>query len=179
MPPSDAQLYQRAAHDGEAFGQLYDRYERALLAYFMREVRSAELAADLAAETFAALLVARRKDTLIEEPRAWLYATGRRKLIDAYRRGVIDDATRRRLGLERLELDEATIRQIEMLGADDAAAAELLALPTEQRDAIRARVIDERPYEEIARDIGCSEAVVRKRVSRGLSFLRRRLQEQN
>jgi RNA polymerase sigma-70 factor (ECF subfamily) len=179
MPPSDAQLYRRAAHDGEAFGQLYDRYERPLLAYFMHETRNAELAADLTAETFAALLVARRKNAEIEEPRAWLYAIGRRKLVDAYRSGVIDDAMRRRLRLERLELDDAALRKIEALAADQIAVAQLIALPAEQRDAVRARVIDERPYSQIAHELGCSEAVVRKRVSRGLSFLRRRLMEQH
>ena len=42
-------------------------------------------------------------------------------------------------------------------------------LSPEQRDAIRAHVIDERPYGEIALWQGTSEAVVRKRVSRGLA----------
>jgi RNA polymerase sigma-70 factor (ECF subfamily) len=36
-------------------------------------------------------------------------------------------------------------------------------------------VIDERPYGEIARRQGTSEAVVRKRVSRGLSAVRQRM----
>jgi RNA polymerase sigma factor (sigma-70 family) len=177
MPVTDAELYRQAAADGNAFGELYDRYERPLLAFFMREVRNAELAADLTAETFAALLVARRSDKQIDEPRAWLYGTGRRKLIDAYRAGVVDDRMRRRLGLERLVLDDAALHEIESL--DSTLHAELDALPDEQRDAVRARVIDERSYEEMARAIGCSQAVARKRVSRGLSLLRRRLQEQS
>jgi DNA-directed RNA polymerase specialized sigma24 family protein len=48
-------------------------------------------------------------------------------------------------------------------------------LSPEQRDAIRAHVIDERPYGEIARVQGTSEAVVRKRVSRGLAAVRQRM----
>ena len=48
-------------------------------------------------------------------------------------------------------------------------------LRPEQRDAIRAHVIDERPYGEIARWQGTSEAVVRKRVSRGLAAVRQRM----
>jgi RNA polymerase sigma factor (sigma-70 family) len=177
MALTDAELYRQAATDGDAFGELYDRYERPLLAYFMREVRNAELAADLTAETFAALLVARRSDKQIDEPRAWLYGTGRRKLVDAYRDGVVDDRMRRRLGLERIVLDDAALLEIESL--DDTAHAELAALPEEQRAAVEARVIEERSYEEIAQAIGCSQAVVRKRVSRGLSLLRSRLQEQS
>jgi RNA polymerase sigma-70 factor (ECF subfamily) len=46
-------------------------------------------------------------------------------------------------------------------------------LPADQFDALRARVIDERGYEEIALGLECSSAVVRKRVSRAISTLRR------
>ena len=45
----------------------------------------------------------------------------------------------------------------------------------EQRHAIEARVIGERNYTDIAGELHCSEAVVRKRVSRGLRALRTRL----
>jgi len=38
-------------------------------------------------------------------------------------------------------------------------------------------VIDERDYADIAMDMRCSEAVVRKRVSRGLRNLRTHLEE--
>ncbi|MGH2930562.1 MAG: sigma factor-like helix-turn-helix DNA-binding protein, partial [Solirubrobacteraceae bacterium] len=44
--------------------------------------------------------------------------------------------------------------------------------PTDERAAVRARVIEEREYGEIARSLGCSEMVIRKRVSRGLARLR-------
>jgi DNA-directed RNA polymerase specialized sigma24 family protein len=49
-------------------------------------------------------------------------------------------------------------------------------LPAAQRDAVRARIVDERDYGEIAMDLRCSEAVVRKRVSRGLAAMRERLE---
>ena len=48
-------------------------------------------------------------------------------------------------------------------------------LPPEQRAAIAAHVVDERPYGEIAGELHTSEAVVRKRVSRGLASMRRRM----
>jgi RNA polymerase sigma-70 factor (ECF subfamily) len=50
-------------------------------------------------------------------------------------------------------------------------------LSAEQQAAISARVLDERPYEAIARELSCSEAVVRQRVHRGLRRLRKRLEE--
>jgi RNA polymerase sigma factor (sigma-70 family) len=50
-------------------------------------------------------------------------------------------------------------------------------LPPALRDALTGRVIEERPYEEIASDLRCSESVVRQRVSRALKTLRSQLEE--
>jgi RNA polymerase sigma factor (sigma-70 family) len=73
------------------------------------------------------------------------------------------------------ELTDADIERIDALGSDVRAQVLLERLSPEQRDAIRAHVIDERPYGEIARSQGISEAVVRKRVSRGLAAIRKRM----
>ena len=55
----DDQLLARSARDPEAFGVFYERHERLILGYFVRRLRDPELAADLAAETFAAALMPR------------------------------------------------------------------------------------------------------------------------
>ena len=52
-------------------------------------------------------------------------------------------------------------------------------LPQHERDAIKARVVDERGYAEIATDMRCSELVVRKRVSRGLARLRAQVERRD
>jgi RNA polymerase sigma factor (sigma-70 family) len=49
-------------------------------------------------------------------------------------------------------------------------------LPADERHAIEARVVHERSYSDIAAQLHCSEMVVRKRVSRGLGQVRRRLE---
>jgi RNA polymerase sigma-70 factor (ECF subfamily) len=68
---------------------------------------------------------------------------------------------------------------VERISELDVGALELVSdLPADQQEAIRARVIDERDYAEIAKDMRCSEAVVRKRVSRALGTLRTRLEDQ-
>ena len=77
--------------------------------------------------------------------------------------------------MERIELTDADIERIDALGSSVRAHVLLERLSPEQRDAIRAHVIDERPYGEIARSQGISEAVVRKRVSRGLAAVRQRM----
>jgi len=60
-------------------------------------------------------------------------------------------------------------------GYQESFTALLELLSPDQRDAIRAHVIDERGYDEIAHSLATSESVVRKRVSRGLAAVRRRM----
>ena len=60
--------------------------------------------------------------------------------------------------------------------ADEVTVVELLEdLPAEQRSAVRARLLDDRAYGEIAVAEGVSEAAIRQRVSRGLASLRERI----
>jgi DNA-directed RNA polymerase specialized sigma24 family protein len=80
---------------------------------------------------------------------------------------------RRRLGIARVPLGADDAEMIEWL-ADDAALQLVSELPPDQRDAVRAHVLDDRDYEDIAREQLTSEATVRKRVSRGLYALRAR-----
>ena len=54
----------------------------------------------------------------------------------------------------------------------DRLLAMLAELPADQREAVQARVVEERSYEQIAGAHGVGEATVRKRVSRGLATLR-------
>ena len=159
----------------EDFGRFYDRHVRTVLGYFQRRTGNPELAADLAAETFAAALVARRRFKPGPVPASsWLFGIAQHKLADAQRRGVVEDRLRRRLGLERLALREADVELIVWLG-DETASQLVSELPEDQADAIRARVLEDRPYDEIAAAGRTSEAAVRKRVSRGLSALRARM----
>lgn len=62
--------------------------------------------------------------------------------------------------------------------ASDRSLIDLLnALPADQATAIRARVLEERDYGDIAATLRTSELVIRKRVSRGLNTMRREIQE--
>jgi RNA polymerase sigma-70 factor (ECF subfamily) len=161
--------------DPEDFGVFYDRHIRALLGYFMRRTRDPEVAADLAAETFASALGARRRFRPGRAPAgAWLYTIAQRRLADYHRRGRVDDRVRRSLAMERRALGGEDARLIRML-ADETATTLLDDLPGEQRDAIVSHVIEDRGYGEVAVELHLTEAAVRQRVSRGLNALRRRL----
>jgi RNA polymerase sigma factor (sigma-70 family) len=158
------------ARAGEAFAVFYSRHERRIITYFLRRTSNPEVAADLAAETFARALESRRRFDSTRGPAiAWLFGIAANVLAESVRIGRVEHAARERLRLEPMVLDDAALAAIATL----ADGSELLAgLPPAEAEAIGARVIDERGYPEIAAQIGCSEAVVRQRVSRGLARLR-------
>jgi RNA polymerase sigma-70 factor (ECF subfamily) len=149
-----------------------------LLRFFLRATGRAELAADLTAETFAAALEsAGGYRPELGVPRAWLFGIARHVLQDAWGRGRVDDEARRRLGLEALALTNTVAGAIESVIDDLGEAVQALeALPADQREAVRGRVLDDLSYPELAASLQCSESVVRQRVSRGLRGLRERLE---
>jgi RNA polymerase sigma factor (sigma-70 family) len=163
------------AGDAQLFGLFFRRHRAVVLAFLGRRTRDPETAADLLAETFAAVLVAvlDGERELPERPLAWLMTVARNKLIDSVRRGQVEQAARERLALPPLTLDDDGLRRIEeLIDATDVAGRLAEELPREQLEALRSRILDEQDYAEIARELRCSEAVVRKRVSRALQTLR-------
>jgi RNA polymerase sigma factor (sigma-70 family) len=176
-PRSDEALLAATRAEPEAFAVFYRRHVRALLGYFLRRTRDAELAADLTAETFAAALDGCHRFRPDRGPAvAWLYGIARRQLSHAQRRGAVEDRARRRLGMAPLDLDDAALERVEAVADAGAVREALAALPADQREAVRSRVLDEREYADIALSARTSESVVRKRVSRGLAGLRSRLE---
>jgi RNA polymerase sigma factor (sigma-70 family) len=175
MARTDEQLMAATRRgEAEAFGELFRRHRALVLAYLVRRC-AREDAGDLLAETFAAALIAVHDGRAPRGATAapWLLTIARHKLLDAHRRGRVEDGARRRLALERVEPDHD---ELEEVGLDVEAA--LQSLPVEQREALKARILDERPYEEIARDAQASEPVVRQRVSRALRRLRTDMERQ-
>lgn len=177
----DDQLLIRAAVERDAFAAFYRRYEAAVLAYFARRVGDPELAADLTAEVFAAVLTACRRYRPGGAPaQAWLFAIAHHKLAASLRRGRVEDRARRRLQMAPIAFADEDLERVAELTHDTSVVLRLLdELPAAQREAIIARVLDEHEYADIAGRLRCSQAVVRQRVSRGLSTLRQRLGDEH
>jgi RNA polymerase sigma-70 factor (ECF subfamily) len=172
-PQSDDDLL--TTDDAEAFGMFYDRHIRTVVGYFARRTGDPEVAADLAAETFASALTARRRYRPGGAPAsAWLFAIAARRLADYHRRGRVEARAQKALAMERVSFGTEDAEMIRLLG-DDAAVTMLVMLPPEQRSAVRLHVVDERSYGEIAANHDVSEQAVRQRVSRGLAALRSRI----
>ena len=168
-----------AKRDSAAFTAFYRRHLSVTVAYLMRQTRDPELTADLTAEVFAAVILAAcryRPEAASAAP--WLVAIARNTLGASRRHGRVEDRARQRLGFEPLVLEDSDLEHTEAMADDRGELVELLdSLPRAERDAVSARILDERGYADIARELQCSEMVVRKRVSRGLAHLRQRLED--
>jgi RNA polymerase sigma factor (sigma-70 family) len=172
----DETLLAQARSEPAAFGAFYRRHEDRMLSYFLARVGDPEVAADLTAETFAAALASAHRFKPRSEPAAaWLFGIAGNTLAMSRRRGRVEARARERLGMAPLELSDEAIERIAEL--DHVAITLVDDLPADQQEAVRARVIDERDYADIAKDMRCSEAVVRKRVSRGLRAMKTHLEE--
>lgn len=172
---SDAELL--ASVNAANFRMFYERHAPAVVAYVARRSRQPDLALDVVAETFARALEHRDQYDSERGPAiAWLLGIARNEIGGALRRGRVADEYRRRLGMAPIELDDegnTTMARHLALDLKDA----LSDLSSEHREAVVRRFLVDESYADIAEDVGCSEQVIRKRVSRGLAVLREALQE--
>ena len=178
----DAELLAIRGDGGEALAVFYRRYLDVVLGLCARRGLNAAEAADVTAETFAAVLLARgrfRSDR--GSARSWLLGIAAHKLADHARQRARQRRAVDRLALELPSLTERDRTDYAGLVAQEdpsATTAALAELPEAQRSAIHAHVIDGASYRAIAREHGISESVARQRVSRGLAALRLKVRKE-
>lgn len=173
---SDAELLRLTAErdDSEAFGIFYRRHQDSLTAFLIHQTRDFDLAQDLVAESFAvAYSKAGRFDPVRGDGRRWLFGIARIAMLASNRVGGVENATRRKIGMTTRSYSDEAWDRVE--ARVDSSMSEVVAglgdLSDEERDAVIARVIQDRDYAEIARELEVSEDVIRQRVSRGLRKL--------
>jgi RNA polymerase sigma-70 factor (ECF subfamily) len=174
---TDAELIQAARGDPDAFAELYRRHVRAVHGFFRPRVPR-QAAGELTAETFAqaALSLRRFRDRAGGSALPWLYGIARNLLRRYHEQERVETRARTRLGmpLRFYDLDEeAADERLDAARVRPALSAALEALPPSQREAVRLRVVDELPYRQVARSLGCSEVAARIRVNRALVTLSR------
>lgn len=177
MDVPDEQLLHRAAGgDRAAFELFYRRHVSAVTTYFRGRAGSPDLAFDLTAETFAAVVTGIESfDAARGSGRGWLFGIAANQWRQACRRGQVESRARQRLELEPIVLNDEALQVVERMSSHEALQAAFAALPAAEAEAVQAHVVGERTYTELAAQLQCSEAVVRQRVSRGLRRLRRAL----
>lgn len=178
---TDAELLDAAGHDPAAFRELYDRHAVAVHAFALRRVGSPEAALEITAETFARAWYSRRKfrDQRDGTVLPWLYGVAANVIRESARRRRMASRAIDRLGVT-IGLDRVqTVPDPSWVdGLDADLQAALAALSPDERAAVVGRVMEDISYDQLAVALECSPETARARVSRGLSNLRRVLQEE-
>jgi RNA polymerase sigma factor (sigma-70 family) len=168
----------RSRADPLAFADFYDLLAAKVLRFFARKTWDGQISLELAAETFAKAFEKRGdfRGSSDEQAAGWLWAIARNELGAYWRERAVRLTAVEQLGLHPPQATDEEILRVEELAAAEAARGELeLALKTlnpAQREVIGMRILEEREYEDIARQLGVSNQVVRTRISRALRSLR-------
>ena len=167
---SDLQLLARyhCDRDEEAFAALVNRHTNLVYSTALRQVRSPQLAEEVAQAVFADLAGHAGKlkpDTILT---SWLYQVARRTAIDAVRKESRRQL-REQIAVEMHNMNATTAdwTQIEPL-LDDAMAA----LDETDRAAVLLRYFENQSLREVGAALGISDDTAQKRVSRAVEQLR-------
>jgi RNA polymerase sigma-70 factor (ECF subfamily) len=167
----------RSVEDADAFREFYVANAQRVVVFFTRRTLNAEVALDLAAETFAVALQRRRqfRGGSDAEAEAWLFAIARSQLAHYWRRGVAERRALEQIGLDPPSLAQSELDRIEELAGlpelRRSVQQAIAGLNPQQAYAVTQRIVEEREYDDLAAELGVSEDVVRARVSRGLRAL--------
>ena len=170
MSDTDHELLRQFTHDHAqaAFTALVQRHVNLVYSAALRQVRSPQLAEEVAQSAFADLAreaAQLKPDTILT---AWLYAVARRTAID-----VVRQESRRQLReqiaveMNAMNATDDEWTQIEPL-LDDAMAA----LDATDRTAILLRYFENKNLRDVGLALGTSDDAAQKRVSRAVEQLR-------
>ena len=163
--------------DQTSFEALYDRVAQRLLLYLARRVRDPDAAADLWAECWAVGFESwpRCRAAGPAEAEAWMFGVARHQLAAYCRTGAIKRRALEKLGWAAPPLGaddrEWIDRAVDLETLSPALDEALAELPQKRRQAVQLRVVEDLPYDAIAKRLGCSEQTARAHVSRGLRRL--------
>jgi RNA polymerase sigma factor (sigma-70 family) len=167
---TDLDLLQRYAQQRseEAFATLVDRHLNFVYATALRQVRSPQLAEEVAQSVFMSL--ARNSNTMKPDTvlTAWLYCVTRHAAIDLLR------GESRRQAREQAALEIANMKSdsTEWAHVEPFLDEALEALDETDRSAILLRYFENKSLREVGENLGTSEDAAQKRVSRTVEQLR-------
>ena len=153
--------------DDLAASALHARYDEVLR--FVRRHAPSDVDAEEITQSVFAQAAARLDEAKSSSPppAAWLYTVAQRRLIDAARR------QRRRGTVVPLHEDSKAAPE-QRYGAEVARTLRkaLGGLPAHQREVVVLRLVEGRPFAEIAERVGATEAACKMRFLRGLASVK-------
>ena len=148
---------------------MLERYYRELLNFCARMVRDPHAAADVVQESYARVLAVRNSGQAMPEPRALLYQTARRLIIDRHRRQAVrqhDDIDELDENAAPAHLEPESVYAHEQHARAIVAAIE--ALPPRCREAFVLNRFEGLSHQEVAERMGISKNMVAQHIIRAM-----------
>lgn len=175
LPDNEAMA---AVRDGDLgrLGTIFERYNRRLYAFFVRQTADSHVSEDLVQDVFHRIL--RYRHTYRDEGRfaTWIFTIARSALLTHQRK--------RRHAKDEVPLNEFMASKDPPPGADlekrqesDLIRRALYRLPHDKREALILSRFENMSYEEIAQIAGCAVGTVKARVHRAIKELSRNYRE--
>jgi RNA polymerase sigma factor (sigma-70 family) len=166
---SDAELL--VQDDPDAFAELFDRHVGQILTW--SSVRVGDYGADLTAEVFALAWQSRKRfrDEHDGSALPWLYGIAHNVFRSSLRKRRVEYGARERLGLPVTVMHADYEAVDDRLSFPSAVLHAFEDLPDSERELLVLRLVEERPYKEIAQHLQCTPVAARLRVSRSLRRL--------
>jgi RNA polymerase sigma factor (sigma-70 family) len=170
MSETDLQLLTRYArqHAEDAFAEVVRRHVDLVHSAALRQVRSPELAEEVAQAVFIELAGQARQFPPDSVLAAWLYQVTRRRAIDTVRR----EAGRRLREHTALELQAMNVTVEDWTHIEPLLDDAMGALEETDRLAVLLRYFQNKPLREVGKILGVTDAAAQKRVSRAVERLR-------
>ena len=166
---SDERLMERYANgDGDAFRELFRRYESRAYAYFVRRTGCGQRASDLYQELFLRIHRARSAYDPSRPFAPWFFRIAQHLLVDERRRA----ARRPEVPLAEFERPGQGPDAERAFSDLERASVLVRGLSPVERHVLVAAKVDGRGYAEIAHEIGKSVVAVKKLASRAMRRLR-------
>ena len=167
-------LVQRARHDAEALGRLYDRHYPGVLRYCVHRLFLREVAEDVTSSVFLQVAGSIRNFTGLTEDdfRNWLYAIAGNQVNAYIRKTVRRKALLKAAGRQRL-VEVGSSADTDNL--DWSALYQEIAKLSDREQTIVALRIENLPYEQIAAVLDIKPIAARVAFNRALKKLKARL----
>lgn len=171
---SDEELMaQYVAGDDSAFEKLYQKHSGKVYAYLRKKMNSSQEVDELFQTSFLKFHRFKRKYNSRYPVLQWLFVIVRSTLIDHYRKNS-----------RQIEVADAPVESFSEAMSQNHGNPSLISarvddllerLPTDQREIVTRRVVDDQTYEEIAASLNRSEDSIRQTVSRALRKMKTNL----
>jgi RNA polymerase sigma-70 factor (ECF subfamily) len=159
--------------EAEVAAQAFREYRGHVYRFLLRRTGDHHEADELTQRVFVdATAALRDEQTQPQSMLSWLYVVAERRFVDDVRRRVVA-----RRGMRLLVRPEEA-HDLAYGRAVAATLRDLISrLPKDQRDVVTMKILEGRPFTEIAQRVGATEAACKMRLSRAVAQLKNELNE--